>query len=64
MSYERDRIIPLSSQEAARMLKEAAGIMARARASLKHYAGKYSESAYAKEARLVMEEIDEWSLRL
>jgi len=64
---DKDRIVPLSRQEAAKMLDEADGIMDRARACLNRFAGRYAESAHAKgqvkEARLIIQEIDEWRLR-
>lgn len=64
---ERDRIVPLSTQEAAKMLDEAAGIMVRAKASLARFAGRYAGAAHsqsrAHEARLIIQEIDEWTLR-
>jgi len=64
---QRDRIVPLSTQDAARMLDEAAGIMDRAKKSLKHFAARYAGVSHAviaaKEARLIIQEIDEWMLR-
>jgi len=53
---EKHRIVPLSAQEAARMLDEAAGIMHRARKLVMCLRA-------SKEARLVIQEIDEWTLR-
>ena len=53
---QKDRIVPLSAQEAARMLDEAAGIMHRARKLVMCLRA-------SKEARLVIQEIDEWTLR-
>lgn len=56
------------AQDAPRIVDEAIPIMDRARRSLKRFAARYAEAPHAKEAakeaRLIVEAINDWKLRL